>query len=126
MMKHKGITRKAIMNVNNPSVNMEITSLENKILIPMYVTGVDYEREHIPSKGIIVMGNMIMMSGSESNLPVGGLLGDYHIPLDSQSSTIDKSLIRCGVESCKATCIGSEPSYAKVERGHERYRTSSF
>lgn len=97
------VTKIATMNVNNPSVLMQFTTLRTTDM-PIYITNYQSEIIHTPEYVINVDNVMYPVTASSLNFPMKGEVGEFQLSTKRTTETVDPDIMKCQVDNCEVVC----------------------
>lgn len=122
-INYKGVIKLIKLNTNNPTNNILGELLEGYNKVPLMITNFMTETVYISNSLTIISNKGYLVSASEPNMPIKGMIGDYQISTNKESYTMDESSVLCRVvDHCKANCVIKKPSIARYieEDGSKR------
>lgn len=113
-VKYKGIVRKSMLNVNNPTIDVSDLNIPNIKELPIYVTSFNSERSNVENGVVMSSEGLINTRVSMLNLPENDIIGDYQIDLKNITRTFDIENVKCTSTSCRPICTISQPKIQRV------------
>nr|UYE93725.1 MAG: glycoprotein [Orthophasmavirus culicis] len=118
MITYQNKTKRNVMNVNNPRVNLD--GIGNG-QVPLLLTGFSSQHDMIEAYYIHVNGNNYNIDASPINMPSRDNVGDIQFDIYNGSVSFNSDDVQCDAESCRAMCKVHEPRFDRVRNNLDRY-----
>nr|QYW05744.1 MAG: glycoprotein precursor [Phasmaviridae sp.] len=106
-IKYKDIYRTYLLNLNNPSINLDNDILENRIPIYIINNMMSTTRDY---KFLLEDNNTVYaVTASDINMPQNGIIGDFQMSVKGSDETMDANVI-CSSNHCQSYCYNNIPS----------------
>ncbi|AJG39297.1 glycoprotein precursor [Wuhan Mosquito Virus 2] len=111
-------TKKSVLNVNNPRLNLD-GIVDGQM--PLLLTGFSDQTIFLESNYLHVNGENYNIDAAAINMPSRDRVGDLQIDIMNGTISFNTDDIRCSAESCTTICSVHEPRIDRVMSNLERY-----
>ncbi|CAH2240147.1 jg20694 [Pararge aegeria aegeria] len=115
-VKYKDLVKTILLNTNNPKYDMNNILSEVMNHMPIYITGVNYEKIHLRNSLLGINGTYFNIDSAPHNMPQKGLIGDLQIDKHDTKILFHDNDIDCSVDSCTVKCITNEPALNRLTK----------